>query len=172
MTAREQLLAEPVAKQLEARRTGVGRWMAKCPAHDDSSPSLSIASGRGGRLLLRCWAGCSLDAILRASGLTIQNLFPQGPPPSLGQAVALAREREAKAEQKRLERQVDRQARDKVWKLETIVNALGGKLARDEENDELARLFHLACDKHRAAYTATYKNERPVVSGPVTERIA
>ena len=36
-----------------------GRGVASCPAHDDRSPSLSIANGAEGRLLLRCHAGCS-----------------------------------------------------------------------------------------------------------------
>lgn len=45
-----------------------GRWyatygVARCPAHDDRSPSLSIAEGRDGRLLLRCSAGCPFGDI-------------------------------------------------------------------------------------------------------------
>jgi hypothetical protein len=36
---------------------GTGRWYAKCPAHDDKSPSLSIATGNDGRLLVKCFAG-------------------------------------------------------------------------------------------------------------------
>jgi len=49
-----------------------GRGMACCPAHDDRSPSLSIADGADGRLLLRCHAGCSfaeVQAALRECGL-------------------------------------------------------------------------------------------------------
>lgn len=45
-----------------------GHWhgqygMACCPAHEDRSPSLSIADGDSGKLLLTCFAGCSFDAI-------------------------------------------------------------------------------------------------------------
>ncbi len=41
-----------------------GRWRgssgsAKCPAHEDSTPSLSISDGAGGTLLTHCFAGCS-----------------------------------------------------------------------------------------------------------------
>lgn len=48
-----------------------GRWhgrygVACCPAHDDKNPSLSLANGPSGRLLLHCHAGCSFEAILGA----------------------------------------------------------------------------------------------------------
>lgn len=54
-----------------------GRWhgaygTAQCPAHDDRSPSLSLRDGTAGRILLRCYAGCSggeVIAALRACGL-------------------------------------------------------------------------------------------------------
>lgn len=44
---------------------------ARCPAHDDRSPSLSLGTGWGGRLLLNCHAGCSFEevrAALQAKG--------------------------------------------------------------------------------------------------------
>lgn len=52
-------------------------WMAKCPAHDDANPSLSIGDGDGGRILLHCFAGCNLDEILNAAGLKVTDLFPE-----------------------------------------------------------------------------------------------
>jgi hypothetical protein len=46
-------------------------------------------------------------------------------------------------------------ALDRARKLEAVVNALGAKLARlpddDAQGGELARLFHVACDRHHAA---------------------
>lgn len=47
------------------RRTGRG-WQARCPAHDDHQPSLSIGFGVGGRILMHCFAGCSFQMICRA----------------------------------------------------------------------------------------------------------
>ena len=52
------------------RRLG-GRWRgssgtARCPAHDDSHPSLSIKDGDAGRLLLYCYASCSYEDIIAA----------------------------------------------------------------------------------------------------------
>ena len=63
--------AESIAKALRGRRSGRG-WVARCPAHDDRNPSLSIAEGRDGRPLLFCFAGCQWPDIrdaLQAKGL-------------------------------------------------------------------------------------------------------
>lgn len=49
---------------------------ARCPAHDDHRASLSVGRGDDGRVLLHCHAGCALDAILTAAGLTTADLFP------------------------------------------------------------------------------------------------
>ncbi|MGJ8624234.1 MAG: DUF7146 domain-containing protein [Yoonia sp.] len=43
-----------------------GRGIACCPAHDDRSPSLSLADGCEGWLLLRCHAGCSFAEVTDA----------------------------------------------------------------------------------------------------------
>jgi hypothetical protein len=52
-------------------------WEAMCPAHDDvKRQSLSIAEGDDGRTLLHCYAGCELEAIVAAVGLTLADLFP------------------------------------------------------------------------------------------------
>lgn len=52
------------------------RYTAKCPAHDDHTPSLSIREGSDGRILLHCFAGCSVDQVVGAMGLKIVDLFP------------------------------------------------------------------------------------------------
>ena len=63
--------AEAIAKALGGRKVGRG-WIARCPAHDDRNPSLSLSTGKEGKVLLRCHAGCDqapvIDA-LRARGL-------------------------------------------------------------------------------------------------------
>ncbi len=57
------------------RRCGNG-WVARCPAHDDRTPSLSVGEGEDGRVLVKCHAGCENDAIVAALGITIPSLFP------------------------------------------------------------------------------------------------
>jgi hypothetical protein len=54
------------------RRSGRG-WTARCPAHNDHRPSLSIAAGREGRILLHCFARqCDYHTILNAIGLDVR----------------------------------------------------------------------------------------------------
>jgi putative DNA primase/helicase len=60
----------------DVRASGTG-WMASCPAHEDQTPSLSICVGNDGRTLLKCHAGCSVEEIVRAMGLSIRDLFAQ-----------------------------------------------------------------------------------------------
>lgn len=164
------MTAELFAELVHARRSGRGRWTARCPAHEDGSPSLSIKEGRDGRVLLYCFAGCSLTAILQALGLSIRDVFA-GEPLTLQRKALLAREREARGAQLERERMARREAWERFRKLQAIVNALGGKLMRSPENDELSRLFGEALEKLRDAEAAV-ENERPVASGPVIERIA
>jgi Bifunctional DNA primase/polymerase, N-terminal len=62
-----QLIAEVLASLDGARRAGTG-WLAKCPAHHDVNPSLSIGVGRTRGILLHCHAGCPYPAIRAAIG--------------------------------------------------------------------------------------------------------
>jgi putative DNA primase/helicase len=57
MTAREFLAG------LENVRAVKCGWQARCPAHDDKIPSLSV-SEHDGKILLHCHAGCSVKDIL------------------------------------------------------------------------------------------------------------
>lgn len=43
-----------------------GTVMCRCPAHDDSSPSLSVGETRDGRPLVFCFAGCPQAAVISA----------------------------------------------------------------------------------------------------------
>ena len=69
------MTAEDFANLLDARRSGEG-WMAKCPAHEDRTASLSVGEGRDGRVLVSCFAGCSVYAITSAVGIELTDLFP------------------------------------------------------------------------------------------------
>lgn len=61
------------------RQTGPGRWIARCPAHEDKSPSLSVREGDTGAVLLHCFAGCDVHAVTAALGVTVTDLFPDRP---------------------------------------------------------------------------------------------
>src|ERR687892_1247394 len=74
--------AAALARALGGRRSDNG-WVTNCPAHDDRHPSLTIADGADGRLLLCCFAGCGWSAIRTA--LEARSLWPERgfyPPPA------------------------------------------------------------------------------------------
>lgn len=56
------------------------QYSARCPAHDDKRASLSVSTGRDGRILLHCHAGCAVTDILDALGLKESDLFPSVTP--------------------------------------------------------------------------------------------
>jgi putative DNA primase/helicase len=67
-------LAAGLVQRLGGRMNG--RYgLARCPAHDDRNPSLSIADGTGGALRVHCFAGCSKAAVIEA--LQQIGLWPQ-----------------------------------------------------------------------------------------------
>src|SRR5579859_3430919 len=70
---------ESVLARLKGVRTSLRGWVACCPAHRDREPSLSIGLGDEGQILLNCFAGCSLDKIVEALGITVAELFPNAP---------------------------------------------------------------------------------------------
>lgn len=56
------------------REVRSGQFYAKCPAHTDGSPSLSIRD-TGNKILVHCFAGCSPDDVLASAGLTFRDLY-------------------------------------------------------------------------------------------------
>jgi putative DNA primase/helicase len=66
-----------VGRLKDVRQTAKG-VRARCPAHEDSDPSLDVDHGDDGRVLVNCRsARCSTKSIVAAVGLTIRDLFPQ-----------------------------------------------------------------------------------------------
>ena len=55
------------------RKTGTG-WSARCPAHDDKNPSLSVSEGEHQPVVLYCQAGCTPEAVLQALGMTLADV--------------------------------------------------------------------------------------------------
>lgn len=53
-----------------------GHWTACCPSHEDRSPSLAITETDDGRILLKCFGGCSVQEIVGAIGMDMTDLFP------------------------------------------------------------------------------------------------
>ena len=58
------------------RQTGKDQWIARCPAHSDNGPSLSIKESSDGRILVHCFAGCGALEVITSIGLDWGDLFP------------------------------------------------------------------------------------------------
>jgi len=69
--------ADTLLQHLEkVKRTSQGKWLACCPAHTDKTASLSIRELDDGRVLVHCFAGCSVHEVVAAVGLELSDLFP------------------------------------------------------------------------------------------------
>jgi hypothetical protein len=73
----DPLTADALLSRFDQVRPTRGGWQARCPAHDDRSPSLSIRRGDKWWLTF-CHAGCSTRAVVSAVGLTVSELALDG----------------------------------------------------------------------------------------------
>jgi putative DNA primase/helicase len=64
---------EAVLARLHGLRRNGNAWQARCPAHEDKNPSLSICE-RNGNILLKCFAGCSFEVVCAALGIEPREL--------------------------------------------------------------------------------------------------
>jgi hypothetical protein len=100
----------------KVRETGRDRYIAKCPAHDDGDPSLSIRQLPDSRILLKCFAGCGAVDILNSLGLNWQSLMPDD---GLYEPIAESRERAARS--------------DLMVEYLEVVRQQGGRLSEDDK---------------------------------------
>jgi hypothetical protein len=61
----------------KVKQTKPGSWLACCPAHEDKTASLSVRELDDGRILVHCFASCSVEEVLGAVGLTFDALYPE-----------------------------------------------------------------------------------------------
>ena len=67
-------------KAENAQRSGEG-WLVSCPlpyhgkGRGDRNPSVDVTEGDDRQALVYCWAGCMTDAVVRAWGLEMRDLF-------------------------------------------------------------------------------------------------
>lgn|GEM_PF-693513 len=69
--------ADTLLSKLDGVQGRGPRWRAICPAHESMhrTRTLSIFETDDGRVLLRCHAGCDVEAIVHAVGLDLADLF-------------------------------------------------------------------------------------------------
>jgi len=69
-----QEILDRVLQRLEDVRPQHGYWMARCPAHEDTTPSLDIKPGLDQPVVMICRAGCDTAGVLAAVGLTLADI--------------------------------------------------------------------------------------------------
>lgn len=139
------MTAASFAELVNAKRIGPNRWQARCPSHSDKHPSLSIRQGERGTLL-RCWAGCRTEDVLAALGLPMSALFDDaGLTPQ--QRAAAVQQRQAHDAERKAQHHAECERNRELYRLECLRDALGGRLARNPDDAEIARLFHAVENK-------------------------
>ena len=91
------MTTQDILSRLQGVKGVHGQWTARCPAHDDQQNSLSVGEGDDGRVLLRCHAGCDVDRITAALGLSPADLFPDKPGHAIGWNDTLSTEKKGRA---------------------------------------------------------------------------
>ncbi len=134
-----------LARLGKVRQQADGSWMACCPAHDDREPSLHITL-QNDKVLLHCFAGCSLDAICHALNIEPRELFV-GDDATRCESAPQGLTLEAFAQAKRLERELLRQA-------QVAQDVYHGKPAvlfqyRDAEGNLQAKRYRIALSGDR-----------------------
>jgi len=70
-------ISDFISRLEKVRQGSKQSYSALCPAHEDSQPSLSIREGSDGRILVTCFAGCTIDEICSALEIEVADLFPE-----------------------------------------------------------------------------------------------
>jgi 5S rRNA maturation endonuclease (ribonuclease M5) len=75
---------QQVLDRLPGHKGNGDKWTAFCPCHENPptghKPSLSIARGDNGRVLVHCLGGCATADVVKALGLEMTDLFADAPP--------------------------------------------------------------------------------------------
>ena len=131
------------------RETAPGRYIARCPAHEDRSPSLAIKDGEDGRVLIHCFAGCETENVLSAIGLTFSDVMPE----------RIGVEHFYKPLRNRFDA---RQALQCIWHEALVVSVLAEDLANGKSlTDENQERLTLATSRISGAMDAVPPMKRP-----------
>lgn len=144
MTARE------LATRLGAKRIGKDKWMAKCPAHPDKHPSLSIRVGRKVPVLLKCMScGCEISAILAALGLKWADVFDDSRRMSRSEIRKMEREQAIREAAEKEKKELIRRAIRLASRWQSEADRLGARMAAFPGEEHIVPLFHRALTKMR-----------------------
>jgi hypothetical protein len=147
------MTALQVAQHFSAKKTGRGKWIAKCPAHPDRHASMTVTEGKTG-VLIRCWSnGCNIRDIVESAGLKMDHLFYTSSR-KLDPKVRAEMERKQRAGE-HAAKEVSRRVRywlDETRKWEAVAGLLFSHMMQG--HDDAAEQWHRAIDIARS------RNER------------
>lgn len=138
-------MIEDLLSRLDKVRSRSGdRYTARCPSHDDKTPSLSLCQLSDGRVLIHCFAGCSPLDILNSVGMEMADLFPDR---GLGQFRGFEMLKRDIEYSKNLKIEKKNELENIVLAIASNMRAKGEKLSRED------------LEREKQAYIEVHKNE-------------
>jgi hypothetical protein len=138
--------SELLARLDAVRSRGTGKWSARCPAHPDKTPSLTIQEGERG-LLVKCWGGCTLDEITGKLGLETKDLFYDGLPDPRQRREAVQRRAKDRAAQRTADKARGRNS-DLLRHAEYLIESARGMSIDEWSPDQLDTRLNLLGDAY------------------------
>lgn len=140
------------------RARGANKWSARCPAHNDTSPSLSVAEA-GEKILIHCFSGCAPLSIMEAVGLTMGDLFIDS---LLSQGQRLTPKRQ-KLDLVAVAHRFELAALDRRLRADEVLKAVAGFSGDGIEDQERDRLMNVVArayaDRDRAEFLETVADD-------------
>jgi hypothetical protein len=154
------ILSRLKAHDCDPKPAGADEWRSWCPAHEGTHPDgLSVSRGEDGKVLVKCWAGCSFEAIAKALDLEPTDFFPPRP--------------EASSRPPRTQRNgtLWRSAEDAIgWVVKQAkgqLSGLGPKIYNDRDGSEVFRVYRIDLPEVDEATGKHKKQFRPVHPDPI-----
>jgi len=132
-----------------ARRCSRG-YTARCPAHRDKTPSLSVSNGDRG-ILVKCWAACTLNEVVAALGLTVADLFYDDRHQDPHEVRRAWRRREAKRQEREAVQRRDGLRIDAVREAETLIRCASGLDISTWSDSRLAGALNRLADAYEVS---------------------
>ena len=137
------MTTDDILQRLEGvRPRGAGRWVSRCPSHNDHTPSLSVSEGDRG-LLIRCWAGCELSAICEAIGVKPKDLFYDAGGPVDRDAIRRNQNRRRAAQARK---RASGKRADAFREAETVIRAATNLDISEWSDEQLDAAMNAVCD--------------------------